>query len=308
MPHMLPPESKLHLLAEYGAKDIADSMGSWEPLLDASLDTGLVSWLEIDGNMMLCQGWTASIADNVLMGHAMGVQTMSFSHWRVRSLEHNARAAVEAMWDASRSVEEIVDASLSATYGPHALSAAREAHRLLEAATLFAKQRLLDLGASREAARYAPADLSYASSLFTEAAGFFRAIRASADSDGARQAEYLGDLCDISSLHLAAESHLQNAKLPLFDYGAWTLESSKDGEALTLSSPRCPPPSVLEMLCREADAAAALEREYMQHYAKWVSTCDEQGQLVMHYWGAVVPIGAFAAALRARLDAELQAR
>jgi hypothetical protein len=308
LPPALPAGTRLHLLADYGARDIADSMGSWEPLLDARLKVGMISWLEFDGNMMLCQGWTDAIADNVIMGHDMGVQSMWFNHWRVRSLEHNARVAADAMWDAGRPAEAIVDDSLSALYGRAALVPARAAHRVLEEVTLFAKEHLFNVGFtgdwvfqnSTEPPGYDPAHLAGAEGLYREAARLFRVLAEAADHDARSRARALAELCAISALHLEAVGCLQRAKLPLVPYGAWPVEQSGDGAVMKITSVRCPEPLEMERLCAEAERAAALEREYMERYAVLVETCDEQGQLVMHHWGVAVPFGAFATALRER--------
>ncbi len=311
-PHMLPRGTKLHLLADYGARDIAAAMDGWQPLQDAGLDTGLISWLEFDGSMMLCQGWTSSIADNVRKARAMGIQTVYFNHWRIRGLEHNARVAADAMWDADRGTDEIVGASLASLYGGRAAGEAAAAHALLEAATIFCKQHLFNVGFtadwvflySTSPPGYDWADLVQAADGFTRATDAFRRLAEACTGPRRRQAEYLAELCGISVDHLEAVGHLQNAKLPLVGYGAWPLEASADGATLRLASPRCPSPEVLEILCREAEQAAALEQRYMERYAPWVERCDEQGQLVMHHWGAVVPLGAFTAALRTRLESE----
>jgi hypothetical protein len=44
----------------------------------------------------------------------------------------------------------------------------------------------------------------------------------------------------------------------------------------------------------------------MRTYARWVKSCDEQGQLALHHQGVVEPFTKFAAALAARLVEESQ--
>src|SRR5699024_9243604 len=73
---MLPEGMAFHLLADYGAADIADKMDLWQPLFDKKLDVGVISWLEFDGCMMLQQGWTDSIEKNVRKAREMGAQTI----------------------------------------------------------------------------------------------------------------------------------------------------------------------------------------------------------------------------------------
>jgi hypothetical protein len=318
VPCMLPPGARFHLLADYGAHDIAANMESWKPLVEGGLDAGLISWLEFDGNMMLCQGWTRSIVENLRAARSLGVRTAYFNHWRVRSLEHNMRAAAEALWDADRDDGEIERSSLAAIYGAGAVEQSTTAHTCLEEVTLFAKSRLFNVGFtgdwvfrnSTEPPGYDWADLEHAAGLYRRACRAFEEVAVSSDAAGAsdatgrRQAEYIAALCGISADHLDAVGHLQSAKLPLAGYGAWPLQESADGSVFRLTGSRCPPPEVLERLCAEADQALALERRFMERYAPWVESCDEQGQLVMHHWGVIVPLAAFSAALRARLEEE----
>ena len=99
----------------------------------------------------------------------------------------------------------------------------------------------------------------------------------------------------MSVLHLEAVRHLQNAKLPLVGYKAWPLGNDH----------ACwPPPAQLAGLAAEARQAAALAEEYMRVYARWVSSCDEQGHLCAHQQGVVEPFLRFAETLERQWQVE----
>ncbi|MFD0673836.1 hypothetical protein [Cohnella sp. GCM10027633] len=304
---MLPAGTRFHCLADYSAGDIANSLPDWRPLADAGHRVGVFSWLEFDGIMMLAQNWTSSLRDNVRAAMRLGARSMSFNHWRVRSLEANFAAAASLCWNADEEGRERRYAA--SRYGAGQAEQAIRAYALLEEASAYAKRRNYNIGFTSDwvivhstgepgyswrvlegsARRYAAA-----AAAFSELAD---ACRASADGwlGGAEQAAYLADLCAMSEWHVRAVGRLQNAKLPLIGYKAWPIGNPHAA---------WPAPGLLAGLLAEAEAALELERRYMDVYAPWVSTCDEQGQLVMHHQGVIEPLEAFAAELRARLAEE----
>ena len=127
------------------------------------------------------------------------------------------------------------------------------------------------------------------------AAREFERLIEMATAPGRRQAEYMRDLCRISALHIQAVSHLQNAKLPLIGYKAWPENNP---------AASWPPPEKLKDLVREAKRALVLEQRYMRTFARWVKSCDEQGQLALHQQGVIEPFTKFAEMLAAQLGEE----
>ncbi len=300
---MLPRGSRFHCLADYGARDIAHNLPAWKPLVDAGHRVGVISWLEFDGTMMLAQGWTDSLAENIKRASAMGVETLYFNHWRVRGLEHNAAAAASYCWEAGQAPAAFCADYFGRLFGEQAVAQATVAYQALEAATLYAKTNNYNIGFtcdwviqnSTEAPGYYWRRLNRSRDNYATAANEFECLMGVAAGPGRRQAEYMRDLCQISAKHIQAVSHLQNAKLPLIGYKAWPV---------TNPTASWPPPEKLKDLVREAQKALALEKGYMRTYARWVKSCDEQGQLAMHHQGVIEPFTKFADGLAARLAEE----
>ena len=300
---MLPRGTRFHCLSDYGAKNIAANLPAWKPLRDAGQDIGVVSWLEFDGTMMLAQGWNDAIADNVRKAAELGASTLYFNHWRVRSLEHNAAAAAAFCWNPARSNDEFKTDYFGRLYGNEAVESATEAYDLLEEGTGYCKSHTYNVGFtaqwvfrnSTNTPGYDWKRLKKAQAFFDRAAQKFRELAEITIATGREQARYMADLCRMSALHLQAVYHLQNAKLPLFGYKAWPLGNE-----------HCcwPPPEKLQDLVKEAEQALELEEEYMRTYAKWVRTCDEQGQLCLQRQGVVEPLIEFAATLAGQLARE----
>ncbi len=300
---MLPAGTRFHCLSDYGALDIAANLPAWKPLREAGLDIGVVSWLEFDGTMMLAQGWNDSIADNVKAAEKLGAGTVYFNHWRVRSLEHNSAAAAAFCWNPSLSIEDFQEDYFGRLYGVDAVEKATEAYRDMEAGTLYTKDHTYNIGFtaqwvyknSTSSPGYDWKRLKTAQSFFDTACQSFLELSELSTATGRAQAQYMADICRISALHIRAVAHLQNAKLPLMGYKAWPLGNEH----------ACwPPPEKLEDLVKEAAAALELELEYMSIYAKWVTSCDEQGQLCLHQQGVVEPFREFAETLAGQLEKE----
>lgn len=305
---MLPIGMRFHCLADYSAGDIANSLPDWRPLADAGHRIGVFSWLEFDGLMMLAQNWTSSLRDNVRAAMRLGAKSMSFNHWRVRSLEANFAAAASLCWNADDSGWE--ERYAASRYGAGQAATAIQAHGLLEEASVYAKRHNYNIGFTADwvivhstgEPGYSWRVLASSARRYAAAAAAFReladALRESTDEGwrgGAEQAAYLADLCGMSERHVRAVGRLQNAKLPLIGYKAWPIGNPHAA---------WPAPEQLAGLLAEAEAALELEKQYMKTYAPWVSTCDEQGQLFMHHQGVVEPLEAFAAELRERLTEE----
>lgn len=300
---MLPSGTRFHLIGDYGARDIAGQMDTWLPLRKRGQNTGVISWLEFDGCMMLAQNWMESLERNMQKVREQGLETVYFNHWRVRSMEHNAAAASALCWDSGQDIRGFYQRYFSTLYGETSAEKAVFAYELLEKATVYAKEKNYNIGFTKDwvfmhstdVPGYYWAYLAESAENYSKAGEAFSALSESCSPRGKRQAAYMGDLCRISALHIRAVYHLQNAKLPLIGYMAWPTDNVQAS---------WPPPEMLETLLEEAEKAVALEREYMAVYARWVSDCDEQGQLVMHQQGVVEPMEGFASALRAQLEKE----
>lgn len=296
---ILPAGTRFHCLADYGAKDIADNLEAWKPVCNGDLTPGLISWLEFDGNMMLAQCWMSALSENIKKAYDMGIRTMHFNHWRVRSLEHNAAIAASSCWNVNANAS---NEYLSAVYGKDCSLLAEEAYDALENATTYAKKRNYNIGFTNDWVYQHSTDvpgyywkyLLVSAANFKSAADRFTQVSSSCQKAyGKRQAAYLADLCSISSIHIEAVQHLQNAKLPLVGYKAWPLGNEH------VAWPR---PEELEIYAEEAKKAFELEQHYMRTYSAWVSSCDEQGQLVMQHQGVVEPFERFAELLKQKLN------
>ena len=294
LPFMIPDDIALHLLADYGAKDISEKLGNWQPLFDAEMEVGMISWLEFDGCMMLAQNWFLSIADNVKKASEKGIDTIYFNHWRVKGLEQNAQAASMAMWQ-PENPEDMVRKYCVAVFGEKDAPTAISAFRKLEEATIYSKENNFNIGFtndwvfthSTDAPGYAWQVLFTSIENYEAAASLFGAI------SGHKFAEYMRDMCRISALHVKAVYHMQNAKLPLYGYQAWPVDRADKV---------LPHPDHIKVVMAEAQQALDLEKEYMELFSRHVETCDEQGQLAMHHQGVIEPLEGFIKTLRSWLD------
>ena len=300
---MLPKGTRFHCLADYGAKDIAANLPSWKPLVKKGQKPGVITWLEFDGIMALAQGWTDSLIDNIKKASELGADNISFNHWRVRSLEHNSAVASALTWDASLTPDAFKKSYYGRLFGSANVVRAKKAYRLLEEATLFTKSNGYNVGfagdwvfktSTNPPGYYWPRLLRIERS-YAQAAQAFGELAAAAKEPGRRQAKYLADLCQISAVHVRAVYHLQNAKLPLVGYNAWPLGNVNAA---------WPAPEQLSELLKEARLALALQHRYMRTYARWVKSCDEQGQLCGHHLGVIEPYEHFVKVLEDRLALE----
>ncbi|MBI4927500.1 MAG: hypothetical protein HY835_07030 [Anaerolineae bacterium] len=300
---MLPEGMKISYLADYGARDITDGLDDWRPLFNGKRPVQMISWLEFDGCMMLTQGWCHSLDENVKKAHRLGIKSIGFNHWRVRSLEHNAWVAASACFDANKQDRDILHAYCASLYGGHALQLAHDAYAQLEQATLFTKRHTYNIGfttswvfhQSTEPPGYSWTYLEQAVQQYTRISALFDELSTVSAGWGRQQALYLRDLCRMSAGHIQAVFHLQNAKLPLVGFKAWPL-----------GNPRAawPAPELLEVLYAQAEKALRLEEDYMRVYSQWVETCDEQGQLAMHQQGVIEPFRLLAEVIQSHLPRE----
>ncbi|HCE45471.1 MAG TPA: hypothetical protein DET40_18175 [Lentisphaeria bacterium] len=298
---MLPKGIRFSCLADYGARDIADNLPSWKPLADAGHRIGVISWLEFDGTMMLAQSWLDSLVENVRKAKALGAEVMSFNHWRVRSLEHNAAAAAGLCWDPSLTADEFKDDYFGRMFGKENADLAKEAYGLLEEATIYAKTYNYNIGFttdwvfrnSTDIPGYYWRRLMESKGNYQKALDVFRKLEAVSIRTGRKQAAYMRDYCQMTVWHVDAVHHLQNAKLPLMGYKAWPVTNERAA---------WPAPEILKVLVKEADKALALEIKYMRVLSRWVKSCDEQGQLSMHHQGVIEPLTSFAKTLSEHLE------
>lgn len=302
---MLPPGTRFHCLADYGAKDIAANLPSWKPLVKRGQKPGVITWLEFDGIMALAQGWCDSLIDNIKKAAELGAVNMTFNHWRVRSLEHNAAVAAAFTWDAALKPDVFKKMYFGRLFGTANVKAAKNAYSLLENATLFTKSNGYNVGfagdwvfrTSTNPPGYYWARLVRIENCYRQAAEAFAKLAGSSDEAGRKQARYMTDLCRISAGHVRAVYHLQNAKLPLVGYKAWPLGNANAS---------WPAPYQLSVLLYEAEQALTLQKVYMRTYARWVKSCDEQGQLCSHQQGVIEPYERFVKILADRLEVELK--
>ena len=226
---------------------------------------------------------------------------MSFNHWRVRSLEHNAAVSSALTWDAKLDLGEFKKSYFGRLFGKENVTKAEKAHRLLEEATLYAKSNTYNAGFAgdwvfRGSARTRPVITGRGWPLPAElrtGGGGLRGSGRVVERAGREAGPLPEGPCEISAVHVDAVCHLQNAKLPLVGYKAWPLGNDNAS---------APPPAQLTRLLREAETALALEERYMRKYSRWVKGCDEQGQLCGHEQGVIQPLKQLVKALTERLE------
>ena len=301
---VIPKGVRFDLLGDYGARDIYNQMDGWQPLLDAGTDTGMISWLEFDGNMALAQGWTRAIYDNVKKAQSMGIQTVYFNHWRLHSLEQNAHLAAKTCFDTNQSYETYMSDYVEKLFGRAQIPVGLLAYDVLEQATINCKEHHYNVGFtgdwvyqhSTDSPGYPWRELMHTAQLYELAGQYFRQASKRGLSDGARHGRYMADLCQISSDHLKAVSHLQNSKLPLMGYQCFPV--SQDGN--------WPGPEVLKDCVHEAWLALQYTYAYMKRYSRWVAGSDEQGQLAHHQLGMVEPLENHYRTLKAKYERSVE--
>ena len=284
----LPKEiaARFDILGDYGARDICNQMDSWQPTIDMKNgDVGLISWLEFDGTMSLGQSWTESIYDNVKKACDMGLDTVYFNHWRVRSLEQNAKVAAASCFDVSRGYDCIISEYTEDLYGKASVKFARRVYDLFEQATIFCKQHHYNIGFTNDwvyvhatdTPGYAWENLKKLTGMYEDLAHDFDTLCAMSKSQGAETAEYFRDICKISALHLMMVYHLQSAKLPLVGYACWPIDAKSNWPAM----------EIMKEVLYNSRLALEYAYQYMRVYAPHVVTSDEQGCLAHHQSGAV---------------------
>lgn len=285
---ILPQQVRFDILGDYGARDICGQLDAWQPLLDEHQKTGMISWLEFDGNMDLAQGWTRAIYDNVKKASNMGIDTIYFNHWRLYSLEQNAYFAAQTCFDSSQSYESYLEQYLENMYGKELTALGTLAYEKLEEATEFCKKHHYNIGFtndwvyqhSTDTPGYSWHRLHQSQQMFALAEEYFRQLAVRTSAAGGRHAEFMSDMCAISRYHLKAVEHLQKSKLPLFGVGCYPV--SNDGN--------WPVAKDMALLVHEAYMALEYQNAYMETFEKWVTGCDQQGQLAHHQLGTIEPL------------------
>lgn len=303
---IIPNNIRFDILGDYGAKDIYEQLDSWKPLLADKKEIGLISWLEFDGNMALGQCWTKSIYQNVKKASEMGIDTIYFNHWRVRSLEQNAKIAAETCFDSTRSYEDVMEAYLKAHYGQAGVQIGKTAYENLEKVTIFCKKYHYNIGFTNDwvyqhatnPPGYAFESLATSIDLYKRTEHCFLLLQHVAGLLGKKHAGYMADICKVSACHLEGVMHLQKAKLPLVGFGCFPI--TREGN--------WPQADILLQIMHEGFLALSYEYEYMKIYAKWVETCDEQGQLVNHQLGVIEPFEHHYAVLKSKYEQSVKAQ
>lgn len=136
-------------------------------------------------------------------------------------------------------------------------------------------------------------DLKKSEELYLACREAFEKLSRECAERGKEQAMYLADMCYISAKHLEGVLKLQCAKLPLYGFHAWPLDSKQ-------AMP--PPKDLAQVLSDYAQSGLECEYEFMRVQAKWTKTCDQQGQLAMHQQGLIEPFEQLAAKLREYAD------
>lgn len=286
---IVPKGVRYDVLGDYGANDIYENLDCFAPLIEDKNDIGLISWLEFDGNMMLAQGWCRSIYDNVKKARQMGIDTIYFNHWRVKSLEHNAKLAAATCFDYAKSYNEIISDYAEKLFGKACAEQAIKAYEKLESLTVFCKQHHYNIGFTGDwvyrygvdTPGYDTQKLMQSSDEYEKLSQVFADIGVASQAEAKQHAHYLSALCLASSFHLKCVLHLQSAKLPLIGYGFNVANGS---------CANTPSADVLSVVLENAKHALSFAKAYMRTYAPYVKSCDEQGQLAHYHIGVIEPL------------------
>jgi hypothetical protein len=263
---MLPPATRLHLLPEYGARGVANQMATWDVLRDGRLQLGVITWLEFDGSMFLPQVSTRALYDAVANARSLPVTTLYANHWRVSGLEADAYVFARAGWRADLSYDYIMDEYLGRLYGIPHIRDARAAYASLEAATLYARSKLPNVGFCWEGYEYSPYPaelLDEGRASFAQAARLFtRLAKGHLDRNARDRARYLANRCTAAVIHLKAIDALSRALA--------AARVNDNTQART-----------------NARRARRLGYEYLRTYAAFVPDRGDQGVLVNYYYALI---------------------
>ena len=298
---IIPAGVRFDILGDYGARDISTQLDEWTALLAKKANVGVISWLEFDGNMDLAQNWTRGIFDNISKAAQKNIDTIYFNHWRVRGLEQNAKIAAQTCFDVQSGYDTIMNRYAADVFGKDCAPLMRKAAELLELATELCKQKLYNIGFTGDwVYRYATdppgyreEDLQLVRGLFDEAESAYLALAASCETKGQREAVYLAMQCSISGAHLNMVSTLQRVKHEMIRLNIWQQEAGEES---------LPDEKTLETLLAQGKKALLYAETYQRSYAKFVETCDEQGELAHYQLGVIQPLEQLVSRLKAMRD------
>jgi hypothetical protein len=269
---MMPAGGRLQLMVDYGARGTADQMATWEALRGASMDLGVMSWLEFDGSMFMPQTWPRSVFDCVRNARDLPLTSLMANHWRVSGLEADAACLAEAPWQPEASYEQWRDGHMGRVFGATNAALAAAAYEDLEKATLYCRAHLFNIGFCYEGRwtsgfGYDPAQLAEARRLYTNAAVAFASLESMASTPGGkRRAAYMRSRCDCGATHMTVVEDLGRAE------GGGGLEA--------------------------AQAAESAAEQYMRTYASDVHDRGDEGMLVNYHFGPARAARTMAAGLR----------
>lgn len=278
---MMPPQSRLQLMCDYGARGTADQMKTWDALRGANLQLGVITWLEFDGSMFLPEAWPTSVNDCIANAEGLPLTTLVANHWRVSGLEADAAALSENTWsDRAPSADWLAHYG-ARLYGAKNAEPARAAYAALEDATLYCRAHLFNVGFCyegrwRSGFGYPAEDLQGAKQRFAAAEQAFTALAATQPPGRARErAEVLANRCRCAQLHLATVAALGEAEV-----GA---DASAD--RLAAAGAAC-------------ERARDLAEQYMRTYAQFVLDRGDEGMLVNYHFAVVQQARTMAQAAR----------
>ncbi len=267
---MIPRGGRLQLMVDYGARGTADQMPTWDAFRGADMGLGILTWLEFDGLMMVPESWPRSVFDCVRNARGLPVTTMAANHWRVSGLEADAACLAEVPWDPSDDYDTWFNGYLTRLFGPTNAPTARRGYDALEAATLYGREHLFNIGFCYEAnfintGGYDQHHVDAAKALYEKARqAFLDLARALPQGRPRLRAEYLANRCLCAQYHLDAIQDLARSHVTPTD-----------------------PPGKLAAAPGFARKALAESRAYMTEYAKLVLDRGDEGMLVNYQFGMV---------------------
>ena len=267
---MMPANSRLQMMVDYGARGTADQMPTWEAFHGANLQLGVISWLEFDGSMFLPEAWPHAVYDCVRNAKDLPLMTLVCNHWRVSGLEADAAGLAETPWNTGQSYDQWMDGYLTRLYGAANVPTARRAYDALEQATLYCREHLFNVGFCYEGRftgnfGYAEEYTNGAKVRFTAARDGFSALATALPAGRPKvRAEYLGDRCQCALYHLDTMRELAGAEVGPSDS-----------------------PARIKQASEHANRAFELAQSYMRTYAKKVLDRGDEGMLVNYHFGVV---------------------
>jgi hypothetical protein len=273
VPRVLAPFRKLHLLAGYGAYEVAKFIEAWKPFV-GDVDLGLVTWIQFDGLMYLVQNSVESWAKGVECARRYGATCAYFNHWSRTSLDVVSAYAAEKMWDTSLTPDAFYRRHLGALYGEADIDLAVDIQVRIERATEFMTEKLFNLGFSSAGwfsmkHRYGPEDIPIldwwteegvdrASGMLDDVRERLRKLKGTVTtSRGRRHVDVLANRVECSLLQLKAVRSLV------------TFRRTQDPSAETLRK-------------LQAEQRAASE-EYLARYAEVVEDRSDEGMMASYY-------------------------